>query len=68
MTIEELNKLEEKVNQLVNNQKQLKDENASLKLEIQGLKKESVNNTTERDQIKEKVATLIALIDSIENE
>ncbi|MCP4146500.1 MAG: hypothetical protein GY757_02005 [bacterium] len=67
MNIEELNKLEEKVNNMVNSLKLLKNENEKLQLEIDELKNESSLNAEERTQIKDKVSTLIQLIDSIEN-
>ncbi len=67
MNIEELNKLEEKVNNMVNSLKILKNENEKLQLEIDELKNESSLNAEERTQIKDKVSNLIQLIDSIEN-
>lgn len=66
MTIEELNKLEEKINNMVNGLKLLKDENKKLKDEIVELKKEASFSTQERQQVKQKVTTLIRLLDSIE--
>ncbi len=68
MNIEELNKLEEKVNHMVKQLKTLKDENKKLKTELEKLKKETSVNTEERDQVKQKVVSLIQLIDSIEQE
>ncbi|MCP5105972.1 MAG: hypothetical protein GY950_21475 [bacterium] len=68
MDIEELNKLEEKVNNMVNQLKLLKDENKKLKSDIAKFSKESSVNTEERNRIKKKVTTLIELIDSIEKE
>lgn len=66
MELEELNKLEEKVKNLVDNSKRLKEENADLKMQLQQLKKDSSVKNEERLEIKKKVTTLIALIDSIE--
>lgn len=68
MNIDALNKLEEKVNTMVNSLKLLKDENKKLKAELEELKKEASLSTEERTRIKERVATLIELIDSIEIE
>jgi FtsZ-binding cell division protein ZapB len=66
MELEELNKLEEKVKNLVDNSKRLKEENENLKMQLQQLKKDSSVKNEERLEIKKKVTTLIALIDSIE--
>ena len=68
MNIEELNKLEEKVNYMVKQLKALKDENRKLNAELEKLKKETSVNTEERDLVKQKVVSLIQLIDSIEQE
>jgi FtsZ-binding cell division protein ZapB len=68
MNIEELDKLEEKVNTVVNKLKVLKDENRKLTVEIEELKKETTLNSHERSQVKQKVAALIELIDSLEQE
>lgn len=68
MNIEELDKLEEKINDMVNRLKGLKDENKKLTAEIEELKKETSLNSHERDQVKQKVTTLIELIDSLELE
>ncbi|MFC2145953.1 cell division protein ZapB [Acidobacteriota bacterium] len=66
MELEELNKLEEKVKNLVDNSKRLKEENENLKMQLQQIKKDSSVKNEERLEIKKKVTTLIALIDSIE--
>ena len=68
MNIDELNQLEEKVNNMVNLLKALKDENKKLKSQLDDLKNESSVNTEERGQIKQKVSALIKLLDSIEQE
>lgn len=68
MNIDELNKLEEKVKEMVNGLKLLKDENKKLKAELEELKKVASLSTEERTRIKEKVATLIEMIDSIDIE
>ncbi len=68
MNIEELNKLEEKVNHMVSSIKQLRDENTRIKAELDSLKQESSVNSNEREQVKEKVSLLIRLIDSIETQ
>lgn len=66
MELDELNKLEEKVKNLVDSLKRLKEENGNLKLQLQKIKKESALKNEERIEIKNKVTTLIELIDSIE--
>ena len=66
MELEELNKLEDKVKTLVDRSKQLKEENENLKMQLQQLKKDSTIKNEERQEIKKKVTTLIALIDSLE--
>ena len=66
MELEELNRLEEKVKNLVDSLKHLKEENENLKMQLAQLKKESSLKNEERLEIKNKVTTLIALIDSIE--
>jgi FtsZ-binding cell division protein ZapB len=68
MNIEELDKLEGKVNDMVNKLKLLKDENKKLAAEIEDLQKETTLNSDERNQVKRKVAALIELIDSLEQE
>jgi len=68
MNIEELDKLEGKVNDMVNKLKLLKDENKKLTTEIEDLKKETTLNSDERNQVKRKVSALIELIDSLEQE
>jgi FtsZ-binding cell division protein ZapB len=66
MELEELNKLEDKVKKLVDRSKQLKEENENLKVQVQQLNKDSTIKNEERQEIKKKVTTLIALIDSLE--
>lgn len=66
MEIDEFIKLEEKVNNLVETLKQLKDENNRLKQEIKNLKKSSSLYDEERAEIKQKIVALIGLIDAIE--
>lgn len=66
MDLEEFNKLEEKVNNLVNVLKHLKDENKKLRIEISEYKKGASQLDKERDAVKQKVKSLIQLIDSIE--
>jgi regulator of replication initiation timing len=68
MNIDDLNKLEEKVNHMVNQLKGLKEENKKLRSKIEELKKETTLNSEERTQIEQKVVALIDLIDSIERE
>ncbi len=68
MNIEELNKLEEKVNKMVNGLKLLKDENKRLRLEMEALKNQATESSEERSQVHQKVASLIQLIESIEQE
>jgi uncharacterized protein YukE len=68
MEIDELDKLEVKVNNMVNQLKSVKDENKKLKSQLELLKKETSVNTEERNLIKQKVTALIDLLDSIEQE
>lgn len=66
MELDELGKLEEKVKNLVDSLKNYKEENEKLKSELDHLVKESSLNNEERTRIRQKVATIIDLIDSIE--
>ncbi len=66
MELEELNKLEEKVKNLVDRSKHIQEENENLKSQLLQLKKDSASKNEERLEIKKKVTTLIALIDSLE--
>ncbi len=66
MELEEFSKLEEKVNNLVNAIKLLRDENKILKLTIEKTKKESSHINSERSEIKKKITSLISLIDSVD--
>jgi septation ring formation regulator EzrA len=68
MELDELNKLEEKVKNLVDNLKRFKDDNEKLKLELEQLHKETSINSEERTRIRKKVTTLIELIDSFDKE
>ncbi len=66
MDIEEFNKLEEKVRNLVGVLKHLKDENKKLKIEMSDYKKGASELDKERNEVKLKVKSLIELIESIE--
>lgn len=66
MDIEEFNKLEEKVKNLVGVLTHLKDENKKLKLEMSEYKKGASELDKERNEVKMKVKSLIELIESIE--
>ena len=66
MEIDEFNELEKKINVMVNNLKTIRDENKMLKMKIEDLKKESTMKNRERTEIKNKITTLIDLIESIE--
>ncbi|MCK4889032.1 MAG: hypothetical protein KAS97_03815 [Candidatus Aminicenantes bacterium] len=68
MDIEDLNKLEDKVKNLVNNLEIIRKENNTLKERLNELRSESSVNNSEKDQIRKKVKSLIKLIESIENE
>lgn len=68
MNIEDLNQLEDKVKNLVNNLEIIKSENNALKEKLKELRSESSVNNSEKDQIRKKVKSLIKLIESIENE
>lgn len=68
MDIEDLNKLEDKVKNLVSNLEITRKENNTLKERLNELRSESSVNNSEKDQIRKKVKSLIKLIESIENE
>ena len=68
MDIEDLNKLEDKVKNLVNNLEIIRKENNTLKERLNELRSESSVSNSEKDQIRKKVKSLIKLIESIENE
>lgn len=68
MEIENLKKLEEKVYALVKNLEIYQKENKKLKAELKDLKSEHSMNSNEKEEIKNRVTSLIELIDSIENE
>ncbi|MCK4836444.1 MAG: hypothetical protein KAT17_07395 [Candidatus Aminicenantes bacterium] len=66
MDMEEFNKLEEKVNNLVNVLKRLKEENKKLRIELNEQKKGATELDKERLEVKDKIKSLIELIESIE--
>jgi chromosome segregation ATPase len=66
MDMEEFNKLEEKVNNLVNVLKKLKEENKKLRLELGEQKKDATLLDEERLEVKNKIKSLIELIESID--
>lgn len=66
MQLDDLSQLEDKIKNLVNNLKSVRDENIRLQAELESLKSESSVNNEERLQIKQKVESLIKMIDSIE--
>jgi len=68
MDIEDLNKLEDKVKNLVSNLETIRKENITLRERLNELRSESSVNNSEKDQIRKKVKSLIKLIESIENE
>lgn len=66
MESDELNQLEEKIRNLVDTLKFLKNENENLKLELEQARKESSVKNDERLEMKKKITALIRLIDSLE--
>ena len=66
MDMEEFNKLEEKITNLVKNLKTLKDENSKLKSQLTQFKQGATELDKERTEIKTKVQSLIDMIDSLE--
>ena len=68
MNMESLNKLEEKIKSLVNTLEFLKKENSDLKHSLGELEKEKKLSSSEKEEIKSRVSSLIDLIDSIKNE
>ncbi len=68
MDINEFGKLENKIKNIVSNYMKLKEENQVLKREFENLKKNKEEDDKERTEIKEKIKSLIEIIDSIEKE
>ncbi len=68
MDMESLNKLEEKIKSLVDTLEFLKKENSELKHSLGELEKEKKLSSSEKEEIKNRVSSLINLIDSIKNE
>ncbi|MEI6614213.1 MAG: hypothetical protein WCL37_04890 [Chrysiogenales bacterium] len=66
MNLKDFDKLEEKISRLVNNLKTLREENQKMKKELQTIKQDSSQRDGEKSEIKKKIATLIQLVDSIE--
>ncbi len=66
MNIEDLSRLEIKINNLVGNIKELRDENSRLKMKLEDANKETTELDRERSEIKNKVTSLIELIESVE--
>jgi len=67
--LEHLDKLEDKIKNLIEAVKALKTENISLKTELNRFKETSVKNDKDKDEIQNKVLKLIDMIDEIkENE
>jgi len=66
--MESLNKLEEKIKSLVDTLEFLKKENSDLKHSLGELEKEKKLSSSEKEEIKNRVSSLIDLIDSIKNE
>ena len=66
MDMEEFNKLEEKITNLVKNLKTLKDENSKLTSQLTQFKQGATELDKERTEIKTKVQSLIDMIDSLE--
>ena len=66
MDINEFGKLENKIKNIVSNYMQLKEENQKLKQELESIKRNKAENDKERNEIKEKIKSLIDIIDSIE--
>ena len=66
MELDDFNRLEEKIRDLVNTLKLLKSENNNLNEQLEQLKKESSLKNDERLEIRKKVTTLIELIDAVE--
>ncbi len=73
MDIDGFKQLEEKVNQMVNGVKRikeenhtLKDENSKLKTKVVQLEKNISGQEVEREEVKKRIQNLIDLIDSLE--
>lgn len=66
MEINEFKKLEEKINHMVASLKKLQEENLNLKTQLKDYQKVSHSLDRERDSIKQKITSLIEIIDTIE--
>lgn len=66
MDMEEFNQLEEKVKKLVNVLKKLQEENKKLRMELGEKRKNATLLDKERLEVKDKIKSLIQLIESIE--
>jgi FtsZ-binding cell division protein ZapB len=65
MSFKEFDKLEEKINRLIAGLKVLRDENQKLKKELQEIKHDYSQRDSEKSEIRNKIASLIDLVDSI---
>lgn len=63
--MEHLDKLENKIKNLIEAVKALKTENISLKTELNRFKETTVKNDKDKDEIQNKVLKLIEMIDDI---
>jgi FtsZ-binding cell division protein ZapB len=66
MSLKDFDKLEEKINRMVNGLKTLREENQKMKKELQTIKQDSSQRDGEKNEIKKKITALIELVDSIE--
>jgi hypothetical protein len=66
MSLKDFDKLEEKINRMVNSLKTLREENLKMKKELQAIRQDSTLHDGEKNEIKKKIAALIELVDSIE--
>jgi septal ring factor EnvC (AmiA/AmiB activator) len=64
-SFKEFDKLEEKINRLINAMKALREENQKLKKELQEIKHDSSQREGEKGEIRKKIASLIDLVDSL---
>ncbi len=65
-SIREFDKLEEKIGRLVQSMRALRDENARLKKELDGVRSDSAQRDGERSEIRKKVTALLQLVESVE--
>lgn len=67
MSIKDFDKLEERINHVLENLKQLREENQQLKEKLNGFQQEADQSIEEKEEIKKRVNSLLTLLETIEN-